>query len=561
MLWLVLGQACQADLQVEGRPRWGFDGRVRLGRFNLLSIDVRNDSDRPWTGQAQVEPMMGLVGADMPVIQQNLFIEPYGLRRLQFLLFVPRTTEYEFRWGRETRERFTIDEPPIADGTAEVQFISGSSLSAGLPGLLSFDEADFPYSANGLETLGAVHLDHVPGWSEPQARAFLDWLKSGGTLFLHGKPGEPAMNFQGALSELGQPSGEFPLGAGMVRRVDAARWSPPLPAASGQPSMRYPVWEPTQSTFQLLKSMTQPHHNWVLIYLLAVIYLLLLFPGCWLLGRRKGDYRLTYGVLVGIVFVFSVGFRTVGARGYGERTAVNSVALARVAGPQRLLVTQWTNLFVTSGDNCEIKHQTEGSAYSSGQLNEHIPGVILNRPQGAMITDIPSFSSRTFLESGVLPAAAPRFEIESYELENDRLKSLKLTFADESLWKEDSAFRGWALHGQSLYHLSQNGRTLTAQGPVMLKSVLDSNEWAYNRFRFNDQDAESAPQIYEILYGPIIAYDLGLKSDDERDRFELPAGTIRIYLYARMPEKFEIQGNQFHQQNGRVMYAVTLHPE
>jgi hypothetical protein len=161
------------------------------------------------------------------------------------------------------------------------------------------------------------------------------------------------------------------------------------------------------------------------------------------------------------------------------------------------------------------------------------------------------------LESSVVSAAAPRFELESYELTPAGLKQLRLAFPDESLWKDDPEFRGWALQGRSLHRLSQDGQALVAAGPIPLKSTLNERGWTFNRFQYNEQ-TRPASQIYEMLFNPIIAYDLGLKSDDQRDQFELPSGILKVYLYGRMPDQFEIRGHQFPQQNGRVIYTRTF---
>jgi hypothetical protein len=64
-------------------------------------------------------------------------------------------------------------------------------------------------------------------------------------------------------------------------------------------------------------------------------------------------------------------------------------------------------VFVTAGDEYEISHKLEGTSYSSGQTEERVPGVVINCPDSMLDTDIPSFSSRTFVHAGVISEDSP----------------------------------------------------------------------------------------------------------------------------------------------------------
>ncbi|SFJ08521.1 hypothetical protein [Planctomicrobium piriforme] len=564
--WLALPGVCAAQLMVEGLPRWGFDGKVRVGRFNLLTVEVFNSSDRPWQGNPKLEAATGFGGGDIPVIQQGLYVEPYGRRRLQFLVFTPRVTDYRLSWGRREGEQFLIDEPASTMRLAEVQFAESNPLLSSLADMPRFDDADFPPSAAGLETLAVVNLDHVPGWNDAQNRAFLDWLSAGGTLHLYQGSGGTNPAFRGTLSVLNEPSDNFPIGAGQVVRHAAGIQTAEVPEKeAAESNNRYRMWEPTRSSLELLKMMTQPDHNWGVIYLMTIAYLLLIFPGCWLLGRKKGDYRITYGAILGIVLLFSVGFRTVGARGYGENTSVHSVALAQPASGNRALLTQWSSLFVTGGGEYEIKHQTEGTVYSSGQLDERIPGFVLNRPVSLMMTDIASFSARTFIQAGVLsslPLAPKILKFEQEEgngsLKSLQLKSLELEFADDSLWKDDGLFRGVVLAGDRIYVLQPQGNSLVAAtGGQSLKEVINQSDWTVGRYAFSNQ-TRTPPQLFESLRGPLIAYDLNLGSDEDVDSFVLPRGQAKAYLYVRLPDNARLEGDRFTQQSGRMLYVLPI---
>ena len=47
--------------------------------------------------------------------------------------------------------------------------------------------------------------------------------------------------------------------------------------------------------------MTTPDHNWPVIFLMAILYWLLLFPGGLILGLKRIDYRIVLGSILATV--------------------------------------------------------------------------------------------------------------------------------------------------------------------------------------------------------------------------------------------------------------------
>jgi len=557
---LICGSATSlyAQLVVENTPRWGFDGRVRLGQFNLLEIDVANSSDKPWQGDLKLQPMTGMA-VDIPLLQPDLYIEPFGRRTIQFFPYIAQTTEFDFRWGRmfgtrfRAEDRLLIDEPKLVEYTAIVQLISGDLATDRMDSIPGFDERSFPTSAAGLDGLGQVILNHVPPWSEAQQRAFLDWIYAGGKLELFQQTTGKFPEFSGILSELDEPSDKIPLGNGIVtRHGETIGQSKSKFKQDRSNADRYPEWQVSNTVFPLLREMTQPDHNWPLIYLLAISYLLLLFPGCWLLGRKRGDYRLTYGAILGLVLVFSFGFHTVGARGYGETTSVNSVALAKPASNDRMIVTQVSNVFITSGGMYEIKHKTEGSIYSTGQIGESVLGAAYNRPVGAMVTDIPSFSSRSVVHAGVLqtPALRPELVETAWNGSNPQL-TFELTAGEE--WSTDQLYGFAAYAGTSYPVRFEQGRIARLQGGGMkLSDFFNESTWRIYQNFWDDKNYGRDELFRRSLY-PLIAQDLNLMSHQQTQDFSLPEGEVRLYIFTKMPEAFFIQGEFSEQQHGHVL--------
>jgi hypothetical protein len=552
-----------AQLQVEGKPHWGFDGKARIGQFNLLTVQFFNPSDRPWEGDLLLEAQAGLGHVDIPILHPGLFVEPYGQRQIQFLVFLPQPSDYLLRWGRGRINQFRIDEPDVASKPAVVQITGDLDASPGMRGVPRFPASAFPPSAAGLDGLGTVLLSRVPRWNEPQRQAFRDWLAAGGTMHLYHATGGEFPVFPAGLTELNEPSDEFTVGSGRVIRHASTiqQASNPFSQSEESSATRYSEWQTTSNLLTLLREMTIPEHNWTLIYLLAVVYLLLLFPGCWLLGRRRGDYRITYAAVLGTVFVFSMGFHTVGARGYGERTSINSVAIAKPAADGRVVLTQWSNLFVTGGGQYAVKHHAEGLAYSTGQLFEAVLGRALNRPQGAMLVDAPAFSARGIVHTGVLPGEAINLQVEEIRVENNRLRGLRMRLPEDVAGNPDPLFQAQALYRDRLYALKpQAGGAYSISGEQPLTNVLDPQQWSvyqnpWQRSRFETEE------LYRRTFGPLIAHDLGITGQADRDAFALPLDELRIYLFTPMPEAFFAGGDTSSQQSGRVLYVVNVQVE
>ena len=563
-LWLGLSVSASAQIQVEGKPRWGFDGLVHTNEFNLLTIDVANLSEGPWKGNFTLEAGRGLSRVDIPLVQPDQFIEAYGRRRLQFLVYVPHKNEYALKWGRRPNENYDIDEPDEAGEPAIVQFTREEAVRAGVDGVATFNEAEFPTSAAGLSGLGTAILDHAPRWSDAQSQAFLEWILAGGTVHLYEETAGITPEFTGKLQALNEPSDHFALGGGMVHRhAQTAQQSAETFPKIHKRENYYPQWYLSSSLFQTLKEITRPEHNWLVIYFLAALYLLLLFPGCWLLGRKRGDYRITYGAILAIVALFSYGFRSVGARGYGESTSLNAAALVQPTSDGRAIVTMWSSLFVTSGNRYEITHPFEGNIYSTGQANESVPGFALNRPFGIVNTEIPSFSSRTLVNTGVVNDFRLAPELEPYRVEvlNTELADGVLKAFDVKLHGTTGSVDALVLHQgrltplftdpQGIYSLANSGMSLAQE--------VDERTWRVAR-NYSGKIEETKEQLRGKTRPLLMAWSLGVEGPEERDDLEFPPGEVRLYVTVDLPESLYTPSFS-QQQQGLVVIETRYHLE
>lgn len=560
VLSAIFPSGAQAEIKIEGKPRWGFDGTVRVEEFNLLTFEIFNDSDKPWQGTVSVVPMQGLQTVDVPVVQPDLFIEPYGTRSLQYYLFLPDTTEYEISWASDQggwfrkEGRLEIDSPQTVDDKLTIQIVNeGQGRST--PETPAFAAENWPSSAVVLQALEGIVLESAPAWQNPQQQAFLDWLYGGGTLYLPNTSSGERVSFQGGLSVLNEPSDSFPVGYGRV-----VRERPPTPEKKEDPAKNshYKMLSTSGTIFTVLKLMTTPEHNWGLIYSLAVIYLLVLFPGGWLLGRKKGDFRITYAVILGTVALFSYGFHTIGKRGYGEETTINSVAIVKPGQAERWLVKQWSNVFITSGSNYLVEYELDSSAIATGQQHESIRGMAINQPTGILQTDIPAFSNRSVINSGILKTKGFRPELKSLKADV-HLIDFVVSLPEGQSWSDTKTC--YAIYHGMRYAMKKSGNQLQKDGAGMPMTDTSFEALAFNPYTWGYDRPESSSEMYEWATNLSFADDLRhfYGSDDQatKDGDDL----VHLYIPTEMGQEFFAQGDLSPQQQGVVVYAFQFDPK
>jgi len=553
---------CRADIAIEGTPRWGFDGKVRIGEFNMMTLDIVNQGDQPWQGNIQVQVVNSYSGGDVKVLHPGLFIEAYGRRRLQFFLYVrdvpdisiQRQTAGE-RWGQIKGETDVIDLGALIE-PAVVEFVSDGAAGK-YKRLPNYSERDFPSSAGGLDGLGTVLLDHVPIWSEAQQRAFRDWLYAGGQLHLFESPSGDSLEFTGVLTGLNEPGEQVSLGSGvMMRHTGPMTEKTVAIEPASKTSNGYSNWEPASELSSLLKMMTQPEHNWGVIFLLALVYLGLLFPGCWLIGRKRGNYLVTYGAILGSVTLFSLAFHFIGRRGYDEQTSDNTVAIVKPTADGRAVITQWTNLFVTGGKDYDITHDAEGVVYSTGQTTDSVRGIALNRPQGMMHVDIPSFSNRSLVHAGVVAMNPLEPKLIDAQIVRQRLRKATLELPEGQTWPQGDVY----LFYNDRYSMGRRNsdRTIDVSGEgQVLSGLLNSTNWnTYNMSFGNNQFPPD--ELFRRSQYPLLAAELNLTGDEDLNEYSLAPNELRLMIYGEMPKSMYAQGNVKSAHDGRALYVFKF---
>lgn len=606
-------QTAHADVE---QVQWGFDGQLVPNRFNLVSILFSNNTAQAFDGALELRKSVAGQYVDAPLVE-SVYLAPHSSRWVQFHVYSKLDwEEWRLSWGPSPSGDATLPKP--RQGTPACVLLEDSdAISTGVGGAIKrFPENLFPVQLTATDGLKSVVLDHVPRWEEGRAKAFLDWVKAGGRVHLLRTAQGEYPQFTGVLGPLNGTAAHQNVGLGRVDRHDRSRrqltgdYVEKVIAAGRDPAevaaeaaaavgeKKSPggnnaaqtdttfftfQWEGDEVLLTALKKMSRPEHNWILIHFLSLAYIGLIFPGCFAIGkRREGDYRLVFGCLIGIVVLFSVAFLVVGRRGYGEQTSVHSVAIARVVGPDRYDVTQWSNAFVVDGGDYVFSHPGSARMYSSCQDQERVLGEIRNGAEARFTADMPPYSTRAFGHR--VMAAAPTLEarLETFEtrveLRNDTitLRDLSVQAAparSERVLQNLVLAKGanfpadyrqaYVLFGRRVYSLREtDGRfELSSEAGSLLHFLQMQQQSGGERMRMIEpwSELEGTPEeLYAALFLPLVARACNVSSDRAALDFHLPDDCVRLLVYAPMPPELFVDNERFGTQRGTVLYCLDI---
>ena len=566
---LLLGAVSQASALEVREVVWGFDGKAVPSRLNLLSVLVVNASQHPYDGVLVLRKKAG-PGHDLGAgLAEPCFVAPYASRWLQFSPYVQQERElWSLAWGEASSQRIEFRSPPL--GPPARVLLTAPDETFGLTARVRvFTEDLFPTTVAATDGLHSVVLDHTPRWEPVRREAFLDWLRRGGTVhLLLGRDGEYPQ-FAAELGELNLPLDRFRVGAGLVVRHSVTRreLTDELLESRGHPK---PVLEETRDPaifsvedviLPALSKMTRPEHRWGPIYLMVVIYILLVGPVNYLLGRKWRDYRLTILFFLLMVVGFGYAFSVVGRRGYGETAAVHSLSYARPVEGNRFDVTQWTNVFVTSGKTYTVTHPASHNLYSTCQQLEAVRGVIHNGKDGKFDVDIPLYSSRAFLHRARMTGHNLALQVTAWR-EGETLESLGLATGPGF----PAGAQAWALHRGRFYPLEVGVGRLSLRSTTgrRARDFLSSDrlrvasvyQFGYSEPRYAAQSPEAmfremAPLLIARGLGGTDAFQYRIKPGLFQDDW------LQVFVLAESPAGLRMSQG-FGREMGYVLYHLSF---
>ncbi|HIE98987.1 MAG TPA: hypothetical protein EYG03_23180 [Planctomycetes bacterium] len=580
---------------------WGFDGRVQPGQFNPLSILLDNQTDEAIDASATLQRMQAVLNPAGGQYVQQVFIAPAARRWIQFYPYVANSiqTEWILSFDGERIGEFTQPRPAYKldsekeDQQPQVIILDKAGTVSSRPSTVKhLPENIFPPYATATFGLHTVFMDHVPDWELPRQQAFLSWLKLGGRLHLLKDRRGEYPRFSGELADLNQPLSRYSVGSGVVSRLDVqregltetmVRRAVVLDALKdedeefeeflrqqkqlGRGVGQLIEIEPSsidEQFFRHMRELTLPDHAWWLIFLLALCYIGLIFPGCFMLSRNKQLHFLaTYSALVGLSVIFSILFLAIGQRGYGESTTLQTLAVARSEDNTHWSVMQWNALFVTSGDSYQATAPDQQSVYSTGETLDQADAQIVPGNNGGITMQIPPFSTQTFVSRRRLASADWRLQIRDIDLQLSGL--VKLNIQTGANFPAAEANKYLVLAGRRLYEMKYDESTKQL---ILFGAKRRLAEYCQPNFDFQYVNRWNRQQEEDLRTPTERFYDESLPALVQRNllddlvnkvaRYELPADRLRLFVYTAVPDEFMISVNAEAKSTGRILFAKDL---
>lgn len=580
--------------------KWGFNGKVAPHRFNVLSVLVNNPTPQPFEGNIYLRKSLGGAGTVDATLVESVTLSPNSSKWVQFYPYIVSEGSYRSESWRVSYKGGYYDLPEPRFAKYQRVILDDPNAVSGKGGGIKFHLPDnlFPPFVIATDGLQLVVLDHVPRWEESRRQAFLDWLYLGGTVVvLHDTSGK-FPDFAGPMSVLKTPLDDVRYGAGRVLYMPLTRsqfseaelkqacaglprnYLPPNSESTDdivdrveeteenvpQQNLNYNMSEgtdPFKSTSFLsqLKQMTKPNHNWVLLHMMFWAYILLIFPGCYLLGKKWSDFRVVYAGLLGTVALFSLLFSYVGQRGYGEATAVHTVAIAKPLPGGQMDVCSWSNIFVTTGAYYDVRHNAFAALYSTCNEHEQVKGEVNNGAEALFKVDIPPFSNRELAARAKMPIEGPQLKITDVKFTGRQLSKLDI---DVSGLKPEDVQKQYALIGNSFYLLKWDDGKLVMSAETgnvvgMLRVQEKQTQYPYGfnyGYEYGDQTPVSVR--YTQMFDLLLSRSMSVSRTSDAEQYRLPPGLVRVFLYARIPPEFGIQNPLLGKQEGWVLYCIDL---
>jgi hypothetical protein len=562
ILFLLVAGLSASAVEVQ-QVRWGFDGMVVPGRFNLFSVLLVNPSDQPFDGTVRLYKYRGTQNRVGAVYESACYLSPQTIRWLQFYVYI--ATPYD-QWRLECGRGVVqeIDAPKWGP-PAQVLLSDVPTMSSNFR---LFPEELFPPTEVATSGLDALLIDHVPHWEPAKRQAFLDWLHAGGKVhLLIGADGRYPV-FSDELSVLNTSVERVRAGAGLiVKHTTTAREirrqdmdDNEIPARQFKPSDAMEQMQAPDLLFGNLAQLGRRHYSWTWIYFLAALYLAVVGPANLRAARKLMDYRLRIVVLVATIAGFTFLFNLVGRRGQAERSVIHSLSYARAIDSNTYDVMQWVNVFAISGSRYTITHAAPHNLYDTGKDYETVNGVIQSGKAGKFVVDIPMYSRRTFLHEAKM--VGPAIPLKIVQWDGDKaLEQLVVTVdADFSSQLLD----GWAIDRYDIYTMVLTNQTLvfrnlTGQSveSFLAKSALEP--FGNPQVQVPQENGPTDEGVFRKLAKPLIAWSLGAK---DFSRINEPArmedGRIQLFLFARSPASFGITETKLGAETGYVLYHLDL---
>jgi hypothetical protein len=412
----------------------------------------------------------------------------------------------------------------------------GGSLPAPVGAVPVLPAELFPAASVAWAGLAQLALDHDPAWTAEQRAAAAAWVRGGGSLALFtGRDGRmPALS--GALADLERDPGAgsvVPMTAGLGE--SRALLLPGMPSEAAEQGSGSGLVAAIQRTFG---SVVQARHNWPVIGLILVVYVLALTLVPWWLGRRRRPWQLVYGVALMVIAGVTVALAIIGRRGYGESAITRAICVAEHLGGGQYAVTTLGSSFVVSSGTVTVAHGTGGDLYACPVEQERVEGLIVAGREARLTASVPLFTNHHWAHG------AQRSGPQAPDLVHDDEGWLVTPPAGAAIERAWLAMPAGVLE----FTPASNGFRVTNQERPMPFADLE-RERSFNA-------AEDGALVWRSVGGLALAWSLAPTSAKQPPARAPRPGRVAVFLLAAQPAAWQAPG--LGTQEGRVLYRYDL---
>lgn len=592
------------DVNNSSRVIWGFNGRVVPNAFNPVSILVDNPTPQPFNGTVRLEKVSGLQQSDFVEVQE-LYLAPATQRWLQFTVYFEDDSSFRLSWedGNKNNpyalkgdeviyQEHSYDQRLNFTHNAGVYLFQEGNLLTHNVNFPRYPANMFPTSIAATEHLKLVVMDHVAQFNSPgRIQTFLDWLHGGGVVYICQSNDGVWPKFEGELNILNGVLPEYSVGAGRVYHVpmslkDAVQKSKRENALWGSYAGQHKINSTESSSYKVSKNdsydqtwlrnlhtVIAPEHDWAIFSLIAVVYILVIGPGFYLVARKKMDYKIGYVLLVGLIVITTYIFKEVGARGYGESTTAVVVGHATALSNDRFNLTQYVDLFTTDSGQYTIQYPAADVTYTSVVPEYGRNGLTFQSSEKPLRLDMPLYSHRPFMVNARVKGPSLDFKIENIEWNNRDVKRAKFTL--NPAWNEyiEEAWLGFDKEYAPLNVSKSTDQTtinFNRTNRVSWKSMSGkyNNNYYYRRYRYRSgRQGLSSTAYYDKLIEdelPLMLWKLHHPAQateqyqNAKQVLNLQEGQAELILLVSPPESMKLKSEHFKQQYNKILIRIPV---
>lgn len=588
------GQSSDPDLLVVAETHWGFDGRIPLREFVPLSIQLKNLSPTPWQGFLELARVVRGDRQFGATIIEEVTLQGDETRWIQLAPYVIDDLEdWEIRWGDGENHLITL--PPVIKGERSTVLVYDTDdVSQGESIFKRMPEERFPTSVTATHGLRGIVLNQVPFWQGARARAFHDWLRLGGRVYLLQDQEGNFPFFPTALSFLNNEQTEFKVGAGVVQKLalkvedftlddarrkifnDDLKNSEPTNQSKiikNQPTNGYSsygmsqlIWSKHYDTFKSLTELSKYKRHWWLIYLAVFSYLAVQYPGCYIVGTEQKNVVRFYLLFFAAAVFFALVFGLLGQVGGQSKNRIRSIVLAQSLEDGDFEITGWTVLSNIYAGSHALAFPGSGQVYTTTQEAEYVNGKLNPGTGGGVAFQMLPDSKRTLYYRSRLRTNLPRPQLLSKDVGDLRTQSLSINIKD--CFTEQPIYALAVLQGY-VYELEVKANFLElkrAKSPELLASYLQRDyDFGFNMWgtRITSEDSEEEKKFvglkrYINLVRPAVGNSFGLIDEIDARKLKLDNQTLRLFVLTAIPADFQSDPSDFPDQEGTVLFTYDL---